>query len=148
MKWLKLKVLFLLTLVTTLVITNIPRHTEVDPIIKPYVETLSKLTKGNIGSYHAIGFSDINRPRVLANCRITLLNSDITFDRESWEESSVKKRLLILAHELIHCEKGQGHKSEKEDKKGCPLYLMSPIIGSEYCIANNFYKYIKQASDK
>ena len=139
----KFKVIILLLLMTIVTVANTPRHTSVDPIIQPYVDTLFKLTKGRIGQYYAIGFEDIPEERVLANCRMTLISGDISFDRDSWDSSSDRKRLLILAHEL-----GLEHKPDNRDVNDCPKHIMGPVMGSDTCVATKFYDYIRQISEK
>lgn len=119
----------------------VPPHLDVDKEIKPYVDEIIKLSDGNLGKkIKRIGFIQENS-KVLGRCYMT--NKTISINKKYWKSLSKWSKIMLVAHELIHCECNVKHiPGLRWDD--CPVSIMYPSDGGEYCNARYRSEYIRE----
>lgn len=139
------RVIYSFALLVTIAM-NMPRFSEVDPKLQTYVDSVKYYTNGKLGNFTRIGFDKNLTDPVLGNCRSTLFFNDVGINKKLWTTLSFHEKIVLLAHELLHCEKDVDHKPGY-DKIGCPIHIMNPSSGGAYCSKANFDRYMDQAME-
>lgn len=134
----------LLILLGLLTYSTLPTFIAIDPKVASYVQEIGILSNGNLGSsVRGIGFMTFADSNVLGRCRP--LWKEIQLSETYWNNSEYKERIILLAHEIAHCEKRIGHINGQY--KGCPDHFMSSHDGGFFCNNKYWYKYIKQMKE-
>lgn len=144
-KWyLRNRISMLVFLVIALVLVNTPNSFESNPVLEAYVKKVERLSKGNIKSNIQINFADLNTP-VIGTCYQTAIRY-IEIDKEAFDVFTEKKRLLVIAHELAHCQCNYDH-IEILDSNSCPYHFMYPATPSFECLYKNWNRYVRQMKE-
>ena len=79
---------------------------------------------------------------VVGQCRLGW-NTEIVISKKYWDNVNTMSRMLLIAHELAHCECDLDHLDD-EYKDGCPKHYLNSTTINYYC--RNKYKeeYLKQ----
>lgn len=118
-----------------------PKYSSIDKEFKPYVEAVKYFSKGNLGhKTYRMGFSNENN-KVLGRCYH--INNTIEINKKHWTSLSKWSKVMLIAHEIVHCECGHGHNDETY-WDGCPKSLMDSLDGGEYCNRRYQKEYIKE----
>lgn len=131
--------------ITIGIILNLPRFTDVDPKLEPYRQEVLFLTEGKLGHFTKIGFDKNIGENTLGNCRRALFGNDIGINPRLWRTISHQEKIVILAHELLHCEKDVDHVEGYGMDGFCPKHIMHPQSGGYWCIKSYFDEYMEQA---
>jgi hypothetical protein len=135
----RIKVLGVLFIFAILI--NIPPTFEIDPKVKKYVDEVVILSRGNLRGKTPIMLTKLEDPKI-ATCHFTAIRY-IKVDPKAFFSYSEKERTLIIAHELMHCECGIGHK-EKLLKDLCPSSIMYPSTTFPSCTKKHWKRYVKE----
>lgn len=123
------------------IVLFVPKHSGVDKEIKPYLKEIISLSKGNLGkNTNRAGFFKKDN-KVLGTCNMR--TDDISLNRKHWKKLSKWDRIMLLAHEVIHCECGIEHFTELY-WDGCPKSIMHTHDGGIYCNRRYKKEYIKE----
>lgn len=122
-----------------------------NPEIEQIRHLLSKLTYGKLGKGD-VRFAmkkeiEVTEDaRVAGQCWINLygMQKEVDIDRVSWNRASLANKVLLVAHEEIHCACGFFFHKEGLDKFDCPLDIMGPYMPSKACANRNWNKYLQQ----
>lgn len=117
-----------------------PMYHSVDPDLKPYFDDLAEISHGNLEGTERAGF--IPKHDKFAG-RCYLVHSEIQINKEYWGRIPYINKMLLLAHEVAHCEKGCDHTNEV-DELGCPESIMHYQTINSVCIKLNLKKYIEE----
>ena len=130
-------------LVASVLTTHTPKHEKIDHDLEFYVDMVYELTDGTLGGkIERMGFDKELDNKILGTCYH--LTDEISIHPENWKSLSEKERILLVAHEIAHCECKQEHVESKSEKSWCPEHFMAPTAGGAYCSRIHFDKYIKQ----
>jgi hypothetical protein len=109
-----------------------------------------------------IGFGNINKANVVAQCEYGLGFREITIDSGYWDNMDSVERTMVLVHEMGHCYCNEGHQFGKEhteyDSNGvdppkgffddsCPKSFMYPYVIYQGCIYAHFSEYVDDMFD-
>lgn len=120
---------------------NMPVKVGIDPKIKPYLIDMQMLSKNNL-RYKGLNINYSNlKSNTLGTC--SFYKKEILINKKRFSTMSYYDKILLLAHEVAHCQKGIGH-INKLDKKGCPEHFMHYSDFGSWCNRINFKKYVKQ----
>lgn len=130
--------LFLIFIVS---ITFIPQHLNIDPEFKEFVKVVRHLSNDNLGkNTKRIGFIEEDSS-VLGRCNP--ITNTISINKKHWYTLSKWSKVMLITHEIIHCECKIGHiKGIRWD--GCPKSIMYPRDGGEYCNDRYRFEYAKE----
>lgn len=117
------------------IVVFVPKYNGIHKEIKPYIQEIKEISRGNLGTKTSrVGFFKKNN-KVLGTCNMT--TGDISINKKHWKKLSKWSKIMLLAHEIIHCECKLGHITAlKWDS--CPESIMHTHDGGEYC--NDRYK--------
>ena len=147
-----------------------------DPKIKAISNeffALSKQNGLNFNSQVSIGFSTIDKSRVIGICTYGSTFREIDLDQGYWDRSTWISKVALLYHEMTHCYCGRDHdfdngtmypdnliKSILDRYSGrvsdspmklqgylddyCPKSVMHPIIMSDQCFETHYSYYVKE----
>jgi len=110
-------------------------------LINKYVDEVVILSRGNLRGKTPIMLTKLEDPKI-ATCHFTAIRY-IKVDPKAFFSYSEKERTLIIAHELMHCECGIGHK-EKLLKDLCPSSIMYPSTTFPSCTKKHWKRYVKE----
>jgi hypothetical protein len=123
---------------------------DVHPRLEPYVSQIKGMSKGRLGSQVTrMGFGTLKTRKggqvVIGRCEFLYMNGfQIIINESSWDDLTSDEKLLLIAHELYHCEcNARGHNDHK-DELSCPKFYMNSSIPNMHCIRNNFDSYMSQ----
>lgn len=137
-----------------------PKFKDVDPKVQTYADQWlesSELYGINFNHKVTIGFANINRPNVVAECEYGLGFREITIDSTYWKDMDETNRSMTLWHEMGHCYCNEGHQFGKDHKKynedgvnpkdgffsdSCPKSFMYPYVMYEGCLYIHFSEYM------
>ena len=137
-----------------------PKFEGVDPEIKPYVDEwfgLAFLYGLKFNNKVSIGFDNIKKTNVIAQCEYGFGFREITVDSTYWKNMNPIDRAVTVEHELSHCYCNEGHQYGKEHRKYnndginppeaffddfCPKSLMYPYSIDQGCIYRHFSEYV------
>jgi hypothetical protein len=137
-----------------------PKFKGVDPKVQTYTDEWMDLAGAyglNFNHEVTIGFGDINRPNVVAQCEYGWNFREITIDSTYWNNMDPVDRNMAVWHELGHCYCNEGHQFGKDHKKynddginppdgffddSCPKSFMYPYVIYQGCIYKHFSQYL------
>lgn len=136
--------MLLLFLLGTFIAVSSPPKFGVEKEIQPILEDVVRLSKGNIQGTVPIHWGDIDTEDkdYLGMCYHRIINY-IRIDKKDFEKLNRKSKVILLAHELGHCECGSSH-INGYSKDGCPLHFMNRVAPDRSCIRKHWRKYISQ----
>jgi len=129
--------MFLILFTVMMIYPVICKFKGVDPRLQPYADELErfsgmKLDNANFGSTPETAIGQCN-----------VLYSTITINEEKWNTFSHENKIIILAHEGLHCLKGANH--VKDWGKGlCPKSIMYPMNMGGWCSKAFFDDYMEE----
>jgi hypothetical protein len=137
----KLRIIMYLFILFVGLINLVPQHLDIDNELKPYINKVIKLSKKNLGTtIKRVGFFS-KESKVLGRCY--LVNKTISINKLHWKFLSEWSKIMLIAHELIHCECRKGHTSGRR-WDDCPISIMHPTDGGDYCNKRYKKQYIKE----
>jgi hypothetical protein len=113
------------------------RFTSLDPTFKPQLEVFESLYGRPVYDI-AIGFADLQEPKVGLCIQWSSGHWEIHIDKKYWARATPEARLGLVLHELGHCVLKRDHVSKRKYYEGqhvlgeIPVSLMYPY---------NFYSY-------
>lgn len=115
-----------------------------DPDFRPYINAVKKLSKGNLSAkglhIHYTNF----RPKALGTC-FTWRN-EILINKKHWQKMTHYDRILLMAHEITHCQKGIKHLNGLT-YWGCAKHYMHWQDTGMWCNRIRFKEYVKQMQE-
>lgn len=115
-----------------------------DPDFIPYINTVKKLSNGNLSAkglhIHYTNF----RPKALGTC-FTWRN-EILINKKHWQKMTHYDRILLMAHEITHCQKGIKHLNGLT-YWGCAKHYMHWQDTGNWCNRIRFKEYVKQMQE-
>lgn len=120
-------------------------HDKPTPELEKYRKKVMHLSNGKLGDDTRIGFIDRIDSSVLGRCILTLKKFDFEIDivKEFWYDLGQSRRILLIAHELMHCQCDVFHTKGKL-KDGCPRSFMNPYLPDEHCSIVHFDRYVDE----
>jgi hypothetical protein len=127
------------------VLSQVPTVYGVDPELKSYVTTIKEMTDNVIGNLDKITIRGL--PGDTAGiCRKSTATKEVVINRLAWQKFTYYDKLVLLMHELLHCEKNAVH-INGTDNFYCPNHIMNERMGSSTCNKYRIQKYIKQVME-
>ena len=125
------------------------KHTEVHQELDAYRNYINLLSNGKIGKKStSIGMVEYEpkNPNLLGRCLFTTnpLGKEIDIVKDQWYYLSDERKLILVAHEFIHCDCTRFGHEEKYFKDGCPTTIMDAYLPDEKCVEDHFYEYMSQ----
>lgn len=126
------------------------KHKTTDPKLQEYVDIINALSNGKLGHNKIkLGFfSSKKYTTLIGACKFSLNNLEYEIDISSryWRTAGYRSKLLLVAHELVHCE--CGHFKHNNDKflDGCPISVMHESSILYDCRKKHFKHYLKEIS--
>ena len=122
-----------------------------EPKLVEYREELSRISGGNLGDGHVnLYFTDETREGskpdtvVAATCYNYGFYKYIDVNKKVWYTFTEELKLLLLAHEYIHCEMDYMDHIEGVLPDNCPSSIMNPTMPDFVCYNNHREYYIDQ----
>lgn len=129
-----------------LVKDNEPDHHETHPDFYPYIDLFEKYY-GQIKTPIIYGNAKDNQSWVGVCTKWSNSNyTEITIDKEYWDNASETAREQLILHELGHCEFNKGHNDKR--MYDCPESVMTTYVFSYYELTNCFEPNFKYYIDK
>ena len=132
-------------------------HKNIDPKIEPYVKYIYELSHGKLdGTNMSMGFvlqNKLNKDyfagegrNILGVCTLKWggIKHELDFSKEAWMNLSVRRKLLLVAHEIRHCYCYEYRHKSTLLKNGCPYSYMYPSLMGNNCIIKNYNHYINE----
>ncbi len=111
---------------------------------KPYIKEVRRLSKGNLsGKKISMNYTEY-RPNALGTC--LPWRNEIIINKKHWQTMSHYDRILLIAHEIAHCEKGIKHINGLEFW-GCAKHFMHHQDTGKWCNRTRFREYVKQMQE-
>lgn len=114
------------------------------PDFRPYIKEIKKLSKGNLSAkglhIHYTNF----RPKALGTCYSW--RNEILINKKHWQNMTEYDKILLLAHEITHCQKGIKH-IDGLTYWGCARHYMYFKDTGKWCNRNRFKHYVKQMQE-
>lgn len=134
-------ILMLVLLLLAILIPRIPSKTGVDKRLKPYLDEVVILSKGNLDykGLH-INFDNLNK-ETIGVCYYN--RKEILIDLNYFKRANEKGKILLLAHEIAHCKKKIEH-INGVNGWGCGKHFMHSYDGGNWCNEYMFKEYTKQ----
>lgn len=127
-----------------IVLFYVPIERGIDKDLKPYVENVYKVSKGNLnGRKLHIGFTKF-RENQLGTC--FPWRDQITINKKHWQDMNHYDRILLIAHEIAHCQKGIKH-IDGLTYWGCAKHFMHYQDTGKWCNRTRFKEYVKQMQE-
>jgi hypothetical protein len=112
----------------------------IDNDLKGIVRLYENKYNIDISNYHNITFKDLNGD-IIGVCYMFF--NYIAIDKTYWKYSNFRERVLLVFHELGHCDQYLLHDTRLR-KDGCPLSIMYPNSPSKKCLNKYFDEYISE----
>lgn len=120
---------------------KVPTKIGIDSTIEPYLKDVRKFSNNNL-NYRGLHVNYSNlKSNTLGTC--FFYRKEILINKNKFSTMNYYDKILLLAHEITHCQKKKGH-INKLDKKGCPAHFMHYSDFGSWCNRVNFKKYVKQ----
>lgn len=125
-------------------ITFIPLKSGIESSLLLYVIKTKEISNSNLdGTNLNINFGK-QEENVLATCYF--YRKEIIVNKNSWNKLNYNDRILLIAHEIAHCQKQVKH-INKVDEWGCADNFMHYRDTGSWCNYYNFKKYAKQMKE-
>lgn len=124
-----------------------PLHKDVEPDLDVHREALLIITEGKLGTKDIrVGFSPKLGSGTVGRCNFvwSSLSHEIDINMSHWNYFTSPEKIVVLAHEYIHCQCNfYGHLGERFSD-GCPDNIMYPMLPERACINRHYGLYLKQ----
>ncbi len=126
-------------IIATMVLSTIdPRYETVNPAFRPYVDVFEFHYKQKVIS--GIEFRELEDTAV-GTCYFK--TDSIAVDPTYWKYANETERLILILHELGHCDLRRLH-IEGKFEDGCPQSLMHPTVIPNQCFERYQEYYITE----
>lgn len=147
-----------------------------DPQLRVIIDEYFRLSARNHVAFNgrvSVGFSNIDRGRVIGTCTYRPTFREIDLDKRFWKESTWESKVALLYHELTHCYCERDHDFDDGEKypndsleeiiqaifakqpftplkpdgyleDSCPKSIMHPVIISDECFLTHYDYYTKE----
>lgn len=114
------------------------------PDFRPYINKVKELSKGNLSAKGLhISYTNFS-PKLLGTC-FTWRN-EILINKKHWQNMNHYDRVLLIAHEIAHCQKNIKHINGL-DYWGCAKHFMHYQDKGMWCNRTRFKEYVKQMQE-
>jgi hypothetical protein len=125
-------------------VTFVPLKSGIESSLMYYVLKTKEISNNNLdGTNLNINFGS-QKDGVLATCYF--FREEVVINKKSWNKLDYRGRILLMAHEIAHCQKKIGH-INKVDEWGCADNFMHYKDTGIWCNYYNFKKYVKQMKE-
>lgn len=136
--------MLLAILVGCVLYNTIPRNFGIEKNLKNYVNIIKQISNGNLdGNNLHINFGQ-QGDKILGTCYY--YRKEIILDKKKWNLMSYNGKILLLAHEIAHCQKKIKHINGL-DKWGCALHFMHWQDTGYFCNKYKFKQYVRQMKE-
>lgn len=143
-------ILFTICGLSTGFLVHRPNHTPV-PELEEYRVKIQKISKNRLGNndirMNFRGPAPLGKNTVLiGRCVFNLatLNYEVDIVDSTWYIKNEKRRLMLVAHEFIHCQCTFYFHEDSKLKDGCPSSIMSSLEPSYRCVEKHWSIYKNQ----
>lgn len=123
-------------------------HKKTTPELEEYRIKVRELSEGKLGDDRPVGFISkiAGQETVLGRCILTFENLTFEIDiiKDYWYSLSERRRILLMAHEFVHCQCNDLHTDVEYKTDGCPKSFMNPYLIDEWCARRYYHKYISE----
>lgn len=146
-------ILFAVTFISVMACSNTVFRYRESPI-KPYSDLehhknlLYKISNGNYGDGD-VKFTFVDKfagPQTVGQCWINLFGfqKEVDIHKDTWYGLTTKQKILLLAHEEVHCRCLYFNHIDSLDEDDCQVSFMHPNLENPYCTHKKWARYLKE----
>ena len=125
-------------------------HKEVHLEFRDYVSYIYSISQGRFRvRVERIGFykNDTNIPESrIGECSLIIPSwqPEIDIRKESWYDLTERQKVLLLAHEILHCSCKYFHHIDVTRIDGCPTHYSNGVLAGDKCVDIYYLEYLNQ----